>query len=492
MSEIAVSVARSAGWAGASQFGRTLVQLATAAVLARLLDPADYGLMAMALGISALATIFRDMGTGAALVQREGFDDRLVVAVLRLNVIVGLALSLLCLALARDIANLLAEPRLAPVLMVLAPSFFIASLGVVPQSCLERESQFRALAGLELASVTGAALIAIAAAYGGLGVYALVAQTVSAAVLSTLLLWWRCPWRPRGDGTLRDAAPLLGFSGNLLAFNLLNYVHRNADTFLIARFLGASDLGFYSAGYRVILFPLQNLTFVLARVLLPAYSREQGRPSDVATHYLELLGGIAFVTAPLTAMVWAIREPLVTLLLGSRWTEAAHVMAWLAPVGLCQSLVSTSGSVFLAFGKTDVLRNLGIMSVPFLVGAIVIGLPWGIEGVAAAYCVANVIWVYPVLSRVMRIFGESFASALRAVWRPVLVALGAALLTRWFGAWMIGQGVTAPTSIPLQLIAGLLLYLAVCALLRVQTLAAVTLRVKTLFASVLATTGRQA
>jgi O-antigen/teichoic acid export membrane protein len=453
--------------------GRAVMQLATAIVLARLLNPADYGLMAIALAVASFAALFRDMGTGAGLVQRETIDGPLIGGVLRLNLLVGLLLCGLCVAVAHELGRILGQPRLASVLILLAPSFLIASIGVVPQSLLERDSQFRILARIELVAAMIAALIAITAAIAGFGVYALVAQTVFGAAISTLLLWWRCPWRPSGRGSLRNAQPLIGFSSNLFLFNTLNYAHRNTDSFLIGRFIGATDLGYYSIGYRVILFPLQNLTFVLARVLLPAYSRHQSRPSEVSTHYLRALGMIAFITAPLMATVWAVRECLVEFLLGPVWVPAADVIAWLAPVGLCQSLVSTSGSLLSAFGRTDLLRNLGVIGVPFLIASFVIGLPWGIEGVAAAYCIANVIWVYPVLSSVMRVIGENFQSFLTAVWKPIFVAIAVAGLMRYVGEWMSGSGFGMLGRLTVPLLVGGLSYLLGCRALKVSALVSV-------------------
>ena len=361
---VSVSVSSAAGWAGASQAGRTALQFATTVILARLLAPGDYGLMAMALAISALGAVFRDLGTGTAIIQRTGLDDRVINGIFRLNLALGLALSILCIAGAGPFAQLLGEPRLAAVLVLMSPIFLVSSVGVVPQALLERESRFKDLAGIELAAAALAASVAVAAAALGLGLYALVAQTLTTITASSVLLFLRSRWRPRRGGSISDVRPLLTFSSNLFTFNSLNYVHRNADAFLVGRFLGAVDLGFYSVGYKVVLFPLQNFTFVLARVLLPAYSRQQSNPAEVSRHYLHSLGSITFISAPLMALIWAVREPFVEALLGPQWLRAAGVIAWLAPVGLLQSMVSTSGSVLSAFGRTDLLRNLGLAGVP--------------------------------------------------------------------------------------------------------------------------------
>ena len=260
----------------------------------------------------------------------------------------------------------------------------------------------------------------------------------------------------------------------MFTFNFLNYVHRNADAFLVGRFLGAVDLGFYSVGYKVVLFPLQNFTFVLARVLLPAYSRQQSNPAEVSRHYLHSLGSITFISAPLMALIWAVREPFVEALLGPQWLRAAGVIAWLAPVGLLQSMVSTSGSVLSAFGRTDLLRNLGLVGVPMLVGSFAVGLPWGIEGVAAAYCAANLLWAYPVLSTVMRVLGTHNHAFLSAVWRPIAVALVVAASARHATTLVAGSGFGLASQLAAPAVVGMSVYILGCRLLRIDHLASMS------------------
>lgn len=454
-----LSVARDVGFAGASQFGRTAIQLASLIILARILSPADYGLMAMAMVIAAFAALFRDVGTGAGIVQRESLDDELVQGVFRLNIGIGAALAIGCFALAGLIAQGFSEPQLARVLRTLSPLFLIASAGVVPQALLQRASNFQAIAKAELASALAGSSAGIATAIMGAGVYALVVQTLAATVTASALLFALSRWRPRPGGKVADAKPLLRFSGNLFIFNSLNYAHRNGDNLLIGRFLGPQDLGQYNIAYRILLFPLQNLTFVLGRTLLPAYSRHQRDRSLVAEHYLGVLGLIAFVSTPLMALVWALREPLLNEVLGEQWLPAAAVLAWLAPVGVCQSLVSTSGSALSALGRTATLRNLGMVGVPFLVLSFVLGLPWGIEGIAASYCIANLVWVYPVLSTVLRHMDRSFADALLAIWRPLASGVSIAILIRVMDGAIFEGSTRELTRLALGSGVGMLLYL---------------------------------
>ncbi|MDA9064655.1 polysaccharide biosynthesis C-terminal domain-containing protein, partial [Pseudomonadales bacterium] len=139
-------------------------------------------------------------------------------------------------------------------------------------------------------------------------------------------------------------------------------------------------------------------------------------------------------TAPVMGIIWTVREHAIVIVLGDQWLGVAPILAWLAPVGFFQSLVSTSGTVLNSIGRSDILRNLGIIGNVFLVSSIVVGLQWGTVGVAACYCIANFIWVYPVIRTVLKQLSIKFTSFLLEVMPFVLAALSASILARLFAS----------------------------------------------------------
>jgi O-antigen/teichoic acid export membrane protein len=445
-----ISIRHGVNWIGLAQVGKLGLQLVCIFTLARILPPTDYGLMAMATTIIAFAALLRDMGTGTALIQKASVNSELVSSVFWFNAILGLFLTILFAGLAPIIADGFREPRLMDVLLVLSPVFLVAALGIVQQALLERESKFKRIAMIELVSGLFALACALLTAWKGGGVYALVVQSLVTACISTGLLWLLSRWRPKFRAKVSSLKEIWHFSGNVFLFNTVNYFHRNADSMLIGRFLGANELGFYNIAYRILLVPLQTITFAINRASLPAYSRNQSNKAQIAEHYLHTLETIAFLTAPLMAFLWTFREPLLTVCLGSSWLKAANVIAWLAPVGFLQSMVSTSGAVLNALGRADILRNLGFIGVPFLLFSFVVGLPWGIEGVAAAYCLANIIWVYPVLKVVLWQLARPFCDFIRVVIKQALLATVLSGLMRV----AIEYGLLRTVSPYLQVIAG--------------------------------------
>jgi PST family polysaccharide transporter len=431
LNDVDLTIKPGVTWAGIAQLVNVALQLIGLLILTRLLTPADFGLMAMVATVTAFAGLFRDFGTGAALIQREELTEQLKNTVFWLNVALGVSLTLTVLALSGPIANLFSAPRLELLLNFISPVFLILSLSIAQRSLLERDQKFRVIAKVEISTGIFALLGAVYVASQGGGVYALVLQVLLSATLSGVFFWASAQWRPGFTVSKDSLASIWSFSSNIFVFNLVNYFQRNADSMLIGRYLGSAELGIYNIAYRLLLFPLQTFTFVIGRASFPVYSKFQNQPRKIGNHYLATLGTIALFTAPLKGLIWVLRERAIVIALGDQWLPAAQILAWLAPVGFFQSMVSTSGTVLSSIGRPDILRNLGIVGNLLLVGAIVVGLQWGTVGVAACYCVANLIWVYPVIRTVLKQVSMSFSSFLIEIRFFVLAALAASILTRF-------------------------------------------------------------
>ena len=416
-----------ARWVALSQAARVVSQLVSMTVLARLLAPEAYGLMALAAIVTNLAYLFRDMGTAAAVIQAKEVSPEMASTVHWTNVALGLTIAALIAAGAPLMAHVFHEAGLAQVLYLLAFVFPITSLGVLHQALLERESKFSVVALAEIAAALAGLAVALLLAWRGFGVLSLVFQIIVSTLVSTLIIVLRSTFRPSRQWSAQQFKSIARFSGNLSLFNVVLYFSRNADSMVIGRLLGTVTLGVYSMAYRIMLFPLQNMTFVATRVLYPVMSRKQGNPDEVAeiaALYLKAVGFIAFLTAPLMAGLFALREPFVHVLLGDKWQASILILGWLAPVGFIQSLVSTTGTVLMARSSTGLMLRLGIIGAVLQVIAFVIGARWGITGVTAAYLVANILNAIPALYFSGRLIDVTLGALLRCI----APAVGAALL----------------------------------------------------------------
>jgi PST family polysaccharide transporter len=418
-----MSAMSNARWLTLSQASRISLQLVSLFVLSRLLQPAEYGLLAMATVATNFAFLLRDMGTAAAVVQKENLTEQTTSTVFWLNVGMGMFLTLALIVAAPFLADYFRIDRLAPVLCLLAIVFPITSASAVHQSLLERRSGFKTLARIEIISSLVGLTVAITLAYLGFGVYSLVWNMLAAALCSSVQLWTASPWRPRKIWDVVELRALWGFSGNLTGFNFINFFARNADSMVIGRVLGSVQLGIYSQAYKVMMFPLQSMTYVAGRALFPVMSRQQADRGKMAQLYLRALRLIATLTAPMMAGLWLLREPFVAIALGAHWAQVPIVLAWLAPVGFLQSLLSTTGSVFMSTGRTDLLMRLGLLGTVLQVGSFFIGVHWGIEGVACCYLLANILNAIPHFYFAMQELHANFIVLLQAIWQPVAFAL---------------------------------------------------------------------
>jgi PST family polysaccharide transporter len=259
-------------------------------------------------------------------------------------------------------------------------------------------------------------------------VFSLVLQTLLATFLTTAGLWMVSKWRPVLRWDAHEIRGVMGFSGNLVGFNVFNYFIRNADNLLIGRFLGATDLGYYSMAYRLMLWPLQNISNVVGRVLFPVFSRLQADQSRLGGAYIRATTAITLITAPLMFGFFVLREPFIAVALGDRWLPVANVLVWLMPVGLLQSIGTSVGTLYLATGRTDVMFKWGIGAGLLVIPAFAIGLQWGVTGVAAAYAVASLLLFWPSLAIPFRLVGLKVGDVLLRLMPSIATAAVMALV----------------------------------------------------------------
>lgn len=412
----------------------------------------------MATVVTNFALLWRDLGTAAAVIQKMDLREETKATVFWLNVMMGLLLSLALFACAPLVARYFAAAELVPVLSLSCMALPLASCGAVHQALLERRSAFRQLTYIEIGSSLVGLLSAIVAALSGAGVFSFVIQSILTAGVSSSLLWIVSGWRPSTLPSWRELHGLMGFSGNLTLFNFINYFSRNADGMIVGRYLGATALGSYSLAYKLMLFPVQNVTLAASRALYPVLSRQQNAPEVMARLYLRTVYLIALVTAPLMVGLLVVREPLVRVVFGPAWPAVPEILAWLAPTGFIQSIVSSTGTVFMARGRTNVMAWLGTFNAVLTVTAFALGVQFGVIGVAAFYFAANVLHAIPCLFFAMRTLESSPKSLLKAIAVPVasalLMGLGVAGLQGLFPPLHVGDF----TGLAISIAAGGLMY----------------------------------
>jgi len=399
------SVVSGLKWTSASTMGRRLLGLAANIVFARLLAPADFGLVAMAGVMLGFVDIFKDLGTGAALVREKDPRPGLLSSVFWLNCGFGLAMTLIMLALSPLVAAFYQEPRVQPVIAVMALSFFVSSLSIVHTSVLTREMAFERLAKVELAASVLSYAIGIGAALLGHGVWSLVYQVIANAALGTLFTWTASRWRPQLLFAWSEIRGITGYSLNLAGYNIFYYFAQNLDNLLIGRFLGTEALGLYDLAYKLMTFPMQAISAVFGRVMMPYYARAQDDLPRFRQAFLRVGGAIAFVTFPMMFGLLALREHFVFAVFGAAWAPVIPLLAMFAPLAAIRSVLTTTGSIYIATGHTGLQLRWGVLSNLIVFAGLAAGLKWGIVGVAAGFTLTSLLLLYPNLAIPFRLIG---------------------------------------------------------------------------------------
>lgn len=418
-----MSLLNNVKWTSISQITKLSCQIFGLMIFSRFLSPKEIGLMSMALVVVNFTNIVRDLGSSAAIIQRESITDDLKKSVFTLNFSLGIILFIVVFISSDYIASFYHEPELATVLKFIALTFPINSSTAIHLALLERKSEFFKIAKVEIISSFTSLAIAVSLSIYGAGVYSLVAQTLIYSILSAIGFWSFSSWRASFLFSLKELMSIYSFTSNLIAFNFLNFASRNADQVIIGKAFSSSVLGQYSLAYRLMLFPIQNITFVLTRSLYPLLSRLQHSKTEAFKVYMQSIRAISIITPPLMIGLAFVSKDLVLLFFGTQWNIVPEILVWLAPVAIMQSMVSTTGSVFMSNGRTNVLFMISIYNAALQVGAFIIGGFYSIDVLIKLYLAANVLMFIPNMYIAVNMLSGSFKQFLITISKPVFCAL---------------------------------------------------------------------
>ncbi|MEJ2187578.1 MAG: MOP flippase family protein [Gemmatimonadota bacterium] len=448
---------RGVSWSAAAQVGGQVLGILGTLALARLLAPQVFGLLGMVTVFTGLIAVFQNLGLGPAIIQDRTVDDEQLSGIFWLNLLFALALSAVSAAAAPLVSRFYGRPELLLVMVALSAVFPISALAMVPDALLTRDMDFRRLGIVNLAAQLLGLATGIGLAAAGFGVWALVWQQVAAALALAALKLRVARWTPRLALPARRIRPHLDFGVRLQAGSLLNYGTRNTDDLLIGRVFDAQALGVYQMAYRLMLWPLQNVAHVVGRVMFPALSAIQHDTPRVRHAFLQAVAVIAFITFPAMIGAWLVAPTAIPLVLGPRWAAVVPVFQILCLLGLIQSVATNTGWIFLSQGRADTRLRLQAFMTPLLILSFVVGLHWGIVGVAASYAVMSALLI-PLQVRVAgRLIGMGVLDVARAVAGSLACALAMGVAVALAG-WAL-RGVLGPwPGLAIRIAVGVVVY----------------------------------
>lgn len=374
-------------WQGIEIGGRQLLSLAIFTLLARLLQPTDFGLLAMVAVYLAIASVVVDIGLGTAIVQRKDLNSEHLSSAFWFNVGCSGLLVAASVAAAGWIAQLFSEPRLVPLLQWGSLTLIAAALSNVHAALLLREMDFRRPAIRTLIANVAGGVVGVSMALGGYGVWSLVGQQMAASVVGTLFLWRVCSWRPRWQFSIGHLKELAGVSGSVFAAGVLWLIASRADQFFVGRVLGTALLGQYVVGGKLIEVTRSAIQQPLGRIALPAFSSIQTDMPRLRRAVVEAVHFTALVACPVFLGLAVIAPTLVPLVFGPGWEKAVVAMQCLAVYQLLCTLLAYPHPTLVALSA---IRGYTVVNVGCAAGAIIacsIGVRFGLAAVVAGLIV---------------------------------------------------------------------------------------------------------
>jgi PST family polysaccharide transporter len=405
-----------------------VIQLASTVILARLLSPNDYGVMAMVVAVTVFAGLFRDLGLSAAAIQKHTLTRAQQSNLFWMNIALGGTLTLALAWASPLVAWFYHRPEVLWVTVALSANFLIGSLATQSGALLVREMRFGRQAAVSISGAVVGLVISVTLAIENFRFWSLVWGQLAGSLTTSILLFSLSPFRPglpsRGTG-LKE---MLKFGAHLTAFDFVNYFSRNLDNILIGRFWGAEALGYYSRAYSLLMFPIINLRGPITAVAFPALSRLQNQPEAFRTYYCRVTSVLALISMPLTTFFFVASKPVIELLLGHQWLPIAPIFSCLAFAAFIQPAAGLTGSLLLSLGQGRRYLQCGIFSAIFVCSGFAIGLPWGPSGVALGYTITTYLILYPSLYWAFRASPVSVYDFVEACAFPALISFVAGVL----------------------------------------------------------------
>jgi len=395
-------------------------------VLARLLEARDFGLVGMVTAFTGVLILFRDFGLSAAAIQRATVSEEQLSNLFWINAFVGTMLGLLIVAGAPAIAAFYHQPRLRAVTAVLAMGFLFNALGVQHGAMLQRQMRFTALAMINTVSLIAGTAVGIGGALAGYRYWALVAMTLTSALVATSGFWMVTAWVPGRPRLRSGMRSMMHFGGTVTLNGIVVYIAQNSEKVLLGRFWGADAIGLYGRAFQLVNIPTANLNSAAGEVVFAALSRLQHDTGRLRRFFLTGYSLVLAMTIPLTLLCALFSGDVIEVFLGARWSAAAPIFRFLAPTILVFAIANPLSWLLYSLGMVKRSLKMSLAVAPVMIVSYIIGLPYGPKGVAFAYSTAMMLWLLPLMAWAVRGTAVLFRDILLAVCKPLVVGILAA------------------------------------------------------------------
>lgn len=441
-------------WSAVDNFAGQGITFLVGLVLARLLTPAEFGMIGMLTIFIAVSESFINSGFSNALIRKNDATETDYSTVFYFNLAAGALFFLILFFSAPYVGIFFKEPQLVPLLRILAIGLIISSLTIIQRTILTKRINFKLQTRISVISNIMSGIVGITMAYKGFGVWSLVAQTLSKQTLYSLFLWLWNRWRPTLVFSIESFKELFAFGSRLLASGLIDTLYRNIYYLIIGKFFSAQELGYYTRANQFKDLPASNLTGVMSRVTYPVLAQLQDDKVKLKAGYKRMIKSVMFISMVLLAGLAAVAEPLIITLIGEQWRPAIIYLQLLTFNGMMYPLHALNLNMLQVQGRSDLFLRLEIIKKIIAIPTIIIGIYFGIKIMILG------MWVNTIIAYYLNSYwsGRFINYPMMEQVRDILPGLGIALI---MGAAVMFVGWVLPFSY----LAKLLIQLALGALL---------------------------
>ncbi len=452
------STASGVWWTGISQFLSQAFQFIVIIILARLLYPEEFGIVGMAAIFTGFISRFNELGLSAAIIQRKNVNEIHLSTSFWTSLATGTILCILTIIVSPYIADYFQEELVRPILIVSSINFIVGAFTVIPRTLFTKSLDFKKLAIVEICATFISGVISILLAVNGYGVWSLVLGGISNSLVSVLIFWKMSTWRPSSKFSIPHFKELFSFGGHFMGSSVLNYIDSNVDYLVVGRMIGASALGYYTLAYNLITFPLYKISTIITRVTFPAFSRIQNDNPTLRTGYLKVVRYISMITFPMLAGMFVVAPEFILVVYGSKWTPMILTLQILCLAGALKSVGTTVGTILLSKGRPDIQFKWNILTVIVLTIAVLSGVKYGIEGVAAMVTISAVL-LFSIIQRITnKLIELSMYNYFKAIYPAIIGSISLIIAVNIYKKLILTNGPPASEILISSILIGIAVY----------------------------------
>ena len=429
-------VSKSLVWILSSNISIQITQQITSIILARILSPNEFGLMAMIIVFSGVINLINDFGISSALIHHQGITKGQYSSTFFLNFFISLFLGLVFILLSPTIASFYNQETLVELCYYLSITFVFNAVPIVQIARIKQRLEFKKVSIIEFVSVFIAGLISIYMALNGYGIYSLLFRIILFSIFRTILYISTERWMPSLHFKFNEIVDIFRYGSNLMGSNILNYTTRNIDNLLVGKYLGTKSLGIYNYAYNLMLLPLSLITNVISEVVFPALSKIKDESVKFKSKYMFINRVVAFITVPFICLVFIVADRLILFILGEKWVDIIPIFRLLCIVAIKQPIGTLTGLIYKSIGITDVQFKWTIFNAVITIISFIIGVQFGLFGIVYAYIARSYLLWYHAITIPGKYIGLSFLEFIRNIQSVFACAIITGIIVYFFAEYV--------------------------------------------------------